>query len=143
MLRRYAYGLVLGSVLLQQLVVRSDVPRSRSCFHGGPLVGDAGMPAQPGRLCPAAAPYVDNANLLGLRLRPSLVCFRYVVDELLQLGFVLHDYHVGESDFAFLGFRFLGRECRLTHTPQRTWRLYFGVSELLSRGPVTGRCCGW
>ncbi len=102
------------------------------------LVGDRGRPAMVTRRRAAAAPYVDNGNVLAATPGSGARLHQAVIRVLRRRGFELHDEHVAERSFQFLGLVFSGGRRRLGHVPARSWRLFFATDDAARRAGLPG-----
>ena len=102
------------------------------------MVGSVDHPPHISRQVPAAAPYVDNANVIALRQGPGTLLHRMVIVELEENGLEWHDEHFDEALFEFLGLALHGGTRVLCHTRKRTWRLFFALDDLCHRKGVYG-----
>ena len=101
-------------------------------------VGNRSRPVHLSRRVAAAAPYVDNANVIGANAASALKLHRAIVDELRRRGFELHDEHVCEPAFEFLGMVLDGLRRLLVHSRRRSWRLFWSLDDLAHRRGMTG-----
>ena len=102
------------------------------------LVGNRSRPVHLSRHVAAVAPYVDNANVLAANRRSAIVLHRGIVEELRRRGFELHDEHVNETVFEFLGLVMEGANRLLGHARRRAWRLFRSLDDVAHRIGMTG-----
>ena len=106
----------------------------------------AGDRRPPGSITAAAvvcAPYVDDANIVGMRRDVVQDAIKKVVTELDLLGFGLRDLVEGESQFDMVGLHLDGPARILRHLQRRTWRLILALRCLRGRracSPAQMRC---
>ena len=108
------------------------------------MIGHLEPPPRLSRRFALAAPYVDNANVLSVGRAPGQKLRQAVLAGLRAEGLELHDEHVDEENFDFLGMRLLGGPGLLMQTPARTWRLYFALNDLAGGKGCRGmpsECC--
>ena len=73
-------------------------------------MGAVEHPPHISRQVPAAAPYVDNANVFALRRGAGTLLHRIVIVELEENGLEWHDKHFAEKLFECLGLALHGGE---------------------------------
>ena len=95
----------------------------RACGLPDVLVADGQRPSLFTVGAPAAAPYVDNANLIARDRQSGDRVFGVMVRALEAKGFTLRDRKSGETTFEFLGLVLDGVHGILRHTAKRCWRL--------------------
>eukprot|EP00971_Amphidinium_carterae_P349411 6491006-Amphidinium_carterae.1 len=120
----WSWALYTCHEIIKEVVVSAPGSALRWCLDKG-----GRMELRPGEV--AAAPYVDNINILGCQKGDVQRKLQHIIASLDARGLLWHDLQEASLQSEMLGVVVDGHSNVIAHKPSRTWRLHAAISWVL------------